>query len=103
MLAKSLESRAAPDPGRRDPDTAPLFITALRLTYADATALVTGASSGLGKCFAETVFCRGANVVLVARSASFFAKRLRAQYGQERPFLINSVSLRTASGCRRLE
>jgi short-subunit dehydrogenase len=54
--------------------------------YADTTALVTGASSGLGECFAETLARRGANVVLVARNTAkleLFAKHLRAQYGVE--------------------
>ncbi len=51
--------------------------------YSKTTALITGASSGLGETFAEMLAKRGANVVLVARTVTkleALAANLRAKY-----------------------
>jgi len=53
-------------------------------TYEGSTALITGASKGLGVTFAEELARRGADLVLVARSKDALqtlAARLTAQYG----------------------
>ena len=53
-------------------------------TYRGTTALITGASSGLGAEFADQLAARGANVVLVARRESrlrTIAERLESSYG----------------------
>jgi short-subunit dehydrogenase len=52
--------------------------------YKGSTALITGASKGLGVTFAEALASRGADLVLVARSRDALqtlAARLTAQYG----------------------
>jgi short-subunit dehydrogenase len=52
--------------------------------YRGSTALITGASKGLGKVFAETLAARGMNLVLVARSGDVLnalAEGLAAKYG----------------------
>src|SRR6266481_4543311 len=53
-------------------------------TYKGSTALITGASKGLGVTFAEELASRGADLVLIARSRDALqtlAARLTAQYG----------------------
>ncbi|MFE6967774.1 SDR family NAD(P)-dependent oxidoreductase [Isoptericola sp. NPDC057653] len=59
------------------------------------TALITGASSGLGAEFAEQLAARGHDVVLVARSAdrlAALAERLRAEHGVAAHVLVQDLA-----------
>jgi short-subunit dehydrogenase len=54
------------------------------INYRKKTVLITGASSGIGRAFAETLSSKGADVILVSRSRSrldALAADLRARYG----------------------
>jgi short-subunit dehydrogenase len=63
--------------------------------YRGSTALITGASKGLGKVFAQTLAARGMNLVLVARSADALqalATDLADRYG------VKSIALNADLG-----
>src|SRR5216683_2696564 len=67
--------------------------------YSGSTALVTGASKGLGAAFTEALAARGMNLVLVARSTdelNVLSPRLYAKYKIERTVL--SIDLADSSG-----
>jgi short-subunit dehydrogenase len=72
-------------------------------TYRDSTAMITGASKGLGAAFAKELAGRGMNLVLVARSIDTLqdlADSLGAQYGVR--CVVLQADLATSDAVKRI-
>jgi uncharacterized protein len=70
------------------------------LRLAGCTALITGASSGLGAAFAEELARRQANLILVARSEPVLAataSRLRDRYGIRADVIVQDLAVEGAA------
>src|SRR5260370_16937975 len=71
--------------------------------YRDSTAMITGASKGLGAAFAKELAGRGMNLVLVARSIDTLqdlADSLGAQYGVR--CVVLPADLATSDAAKRI-
>ena len=59
------------------------------------TALITGASAGIGKCFAEKLAANGTNLVLVARSGAKLAQlgqKIQDKYKVEVEIIVQDLT-----------
>lgn len=68
--------------------------------YAGKTALITGASSGIGAAFATTLAARGTHLILVARSEEklhALAHQLASQHGIRAEVIVADLSLADAA------
>lgn len=64
------------------------------------TALVTGASSGIGKCFAEKLAAKNTNLIIVARSEdklNALAKELQEQYNIQVDVIVKDLTQPSAA------
>lgn len=71
--------------------------------YAGKTILITGASSGIGECFAQELAAKGARLILVARSEQklkTLAAKLSAQHGIEAA--VMPIDLSVTGAAKRL-
>src|SRR5437879_2090501 len=69
-------------------------------TYTGKTALITGASSGIGEVFAQELAKRGMDVILVARSEDTLRKlaaELTKQYSVRSEVIVSDLSQERAS------
>ena len=65
------------------------------MNYSSKTALITGASSGIGEAFARSLAQRGMNLVLVARSESklqALSTELNQQYNIDAQIIVADLS-----------
>ena len=73
-------------------------------TFENATVLITGASSGIGKAFAENLAGKGSNLILTARTESELAKTAGELRSLNSNIVVNFIALdlSTIDGAKQL-